>query len=233
MAIAAVVLGGTAITGGRGTIGGTLLGVAGIVILQNGLRLADLPAELAGILTGGLLLATIAAFRLRARRAAAPSLDPPRRAPSHTERSPSRCGTRSWPRSARWFSRQASSSPAATGGWCDRSKGCTTAWSAGPPLAVRVQRLRDARAAGDHHRHDAEGEGRSVLRELPAGRRGSGAPARGHADLGRSDGSRSRAAERSGGRLDHPRRRRDRGERREQGEHLDGAAEGAQAAGSR
>jgi rhamnose transport system substrate-binding protein len=61
MAIAAVVLGGTAITGGRGTIGGTLLGVAGIVILQNGLRLADLPAELAGILTGGLLLATIAA----------------------------------------------------------------------------------------------------------------------------------------------------------------------------
>ncbi len=67
MAIAAVVLGGTSITGGRGTIGGTLLGVAGIVILQNGLRLADLPAELAGILTGALLLATIAtsAFGLR------------------------------------------------------------------------------------------------------------------------------------------------------------------------
>jgi rhamnose transport system substrate-binding protein len=59
MAIAAVVLGGTAITGGRGTIGGTLLGVAGIVILQNGLRLADLPAELAGILIGALLLAAI------------------------------------------------------------------------------------------------------------------------------------------------------------------------------
>ena len=60
LAIAAVVLGGTAISGGRGTMGGTLLGVAGIVILQNGLRLADLPAELAGILTGALLLATIA-----------------------------------------------------------------------------------------------------------------------------------------------------------------------------
>jgi rhamnose transport system substrate-binding protein len=63
MAIAAVVLGGTAITGGRGTIAGTLVGVAGIVILQNGLRLADLPAELAGILTGSLLLATIAIAR--------------------------------------------------------------------------------------------------------------------------------------------------------------------------
>jgi rhamnose transport system substrate-binding protein len=63
MAIAAVVLGGTAITGGRGTVAGTLIGVAGVVILQNGLRLADLPAELAGILTGGLLLATIAIAR--------------------------------------------------------------------------------------------------------------------------------------------------------------------------
>jgi rhamnose transport system substrate-binding protein len=69
MAIAAVVLGGTAITGGRGTIAGTLVGVAGIVILQNGLRLADLPAELAGILTGGLLLATIAIASASTRRA--------------------------------------------------------------------------------------------------------------------------------------------------------------------
>ena len=71
MAIAAVVLGGTAITGGRGTIGGTLLGVAGIVVLQNGLRLADLPAELAGILTGALLLATIAASAAAPARSAA------------------------------------------------------------------------------------------------------------------------------------------------------------------
>jgi len=59
IAITAVVLGGTSIFGGRGTIWGTLLGLFAIVILQNGLRLAALPTELAGILTGALLVATI------------------------------------------------------------------------------------------------------------------------------------------------------------------------------
>lgn len=59
-AIAAVVLGGTSIFGGSGTILGTLLGLFSIVILQTGLRLSALPAELSGILTGLLLIATIA-----------------------------------------------------------------------------------------------------------------------------------------------------------------------------
>jgi rhamnose transport system permease protein len=58
-AITAVVLGGTSIFGGRGSVPGTLLGLFAIAVLQNGLRMADLPAELAGILTGLLLLATI------------------------------------------------------------------------------------------------------------------------------------------------------------------------------
>jgi rhamnose transport system substrate-binding protein len=66
-AITAVVLGGTSILGGSGTIGGTLLGLAGIVVLQNGLRLAALPAELAGIATGCLLIATLVIERLAAR----------------------------------------------------------------------------------------------------------------------------------------------------------------------
>ena len=63
-AIAAVVLGGASIFGGRGTVLGTVLGLFAIVILQNGLRLSGQPSELAGILTGVLLVATILIDRL-------------------------------------------------------------------------------------------------------------------------------------------------------------------------
>jgi rhamnose transport system substrate-binding protein len=59
MAVTAVVLGGTSIFGGRGTIGGTLLGLFAVAVLQNGLRLADLPSELAGILVGALLISAL------------------------------------------------------------------------------------------------------------------------------------------------------------------------------
>lgn len=67
VAITAVVLGGTSIFGGRGHVLGTLLGLFAIAILQNGLRLADLPAELAGILVGVLLLAALSAGPLLSR----------------------------------------------------------------------------------------------------------------------------------------------------------------------
>ncbi len=64
MAITAVVLGGASIFGGRGTVLGTVLGLFAIVILQNGLRLSGQPAELAGILTGVLLVLTILVDRV-------------------------------------------------------------------------------------------------------------------------------------------------------------------------
>jgi rhamnose transport system permease protein len=74
LAITAVVLGGTSIFGGRGSVVGTLLGLFAIAVLQNGLRLADLPAELAGILTGTLLLLAIGLDRRPgARRTRAPA----------------------------------------------------------------------------------------------------------------------------------------------------------------
>ncbi len=59
-AITAVVLGGTSIVGGRGTVAGTLLGLFAIAVLQNGMRLADQPAEAAGALTALLLILAIA-----------------------------------------------------------------------------------------------------------------------------------------------------------------------------
>ena len=64
LAITAVVLGGTDIMGGRGSIWGTLLGLCAIVVLQNGLRVSAFPAELAGILTSAILVATITVGRL-------------------------------------------------------------------------------------------------------------------------------------------------------------------------
>ena len=72
-AITAVVLGGTSVFGGRGTLWGTLFGLFSLSVLRNGLRLAALPSEFAGVLTGVLLLATIAidVYSRRARGAGA------------------------------------------------------------------------------------------------------------------------------------------------------------------
>ena len=59
-AITAVVLGGTSIFGGAGSIHGTLLGVAAIGVLSNGLVHIHQPREVAGMLTGFLLLLALA-----------------------------------------------------------------------------------------------------------------------------------------------------------------------------
>jgi rhamnose transport system permease protein len=55
-AITAVVLGGTSIFGGIGSVHGTLLGVAAIAVLNDGLIHARQPREVAGMLTGALLI---------------------------------------------------------------------------------------------------------------------------------------------------------------------------------
>jgi rhamnose transport system substrate-binding protein len=76
-AITAVVLGGTSVFGGRGRLWGTVLGLFAIAVLKNGLQLAALPTELAGVLTGALLIASIAvdAWWRRAGRVVAPDIE--------------------------------------------------------------------------------------------------------------------------------------------------------------
>jgi len=63
-AITAVVLGGTSIFGGSGSVQGTLLGVAAVAILTDGLSLAHQPREIGGMLTGVLLIVALTASAL-------------------------------------------------------------------------------------------------------------------------------------------------------------------------
>lgn len=64
LAITAVVLGGASIFGGVGSIHGTLLGVAILAVLNNGLSrvtgLMNIAGELSGVLTGALLIGALA-----------------------------------------------------------------------------------------------------------------------------------------------------------------------------
>lgn len=64
-AIGAVVLGGTSVFGGRGTLFGSLLGLMFLSVLQNGMHLMALPTEMYGVLVGGLLLLIVSTDRLR------------------------------------------------------------------------------------------------------------------------------------------------------------------------
>lgn len=64
LAITAAVLGGTSIFGGTGSVHGTLLGVAAIAVLNNGLVHARQPREVAGMLTGLLLIAALSLPRM-------------------------------------------------------------------------------------------------------------------------------------------------------------------------
>lgn len=58
-AIAAVVVGGTSITGGRGSVIGTLFGVLFIAVLQNGVVLTGVPPLWNGVLVGMFILLAV------------------------------------------------------------------------------------------------------------------------------------------------------------------------------
>ena len=57
--IAAVVLGGTSLNGGRGTIVGTVMGALTISVISNGLILAHIDAFFTQIVTGAIILSAI------------------------------------------------------------------------------------------------------------------------------------------------------------------------------
>jgi ribose transport system permease protein len=67
-AIAAVVIGGTSLSGGEGTILGTVIGAFIISTLTNGLRILSVPQEWQIVVTGGILILAVFADMLRRRR---------------------------------------------------------------------------------------------------------------------------------------------------------------------
>lgn len=67
--IAAVILGGTALGGGRGKILGTLLGVLTINALYNGLTMLGLMYYFIQIAQGAALIAVVAAYEIRSKKA--------------------------------------------------------------------------------------------------------------------------------------------------------------------
>jgi ribose transport system permease protein len=69
-AIAAVVIGGASLAGGRGSVAGTLIGVFIIVMVRNGLNLLGIAAAWQGTAIGAIIIAALLAERALARRAA-------------------------------------------------------------------------------------------------------------------------------------------------------------------
>jgi ribose transport system permease protein len=67
-AIAAAVIGGTSLSGGEGTILGTVIGAFVISILTNGLRILSVPQEWQTVVTGAIVVAAVYLDILRRRR---------------------------------------------------------------------------------------------------------------------------------------------------------------------
>lgn len=66
-AIAAVVIGGTSLSGGRGTVVGTLIGALIISVLANGLRILSVAQEWQTVVTGSIIILAVYADILRRR----------------------------------------------------------------------------------------------------------------------------------------------------------------------
>ncbi|WP_404406511.1 ABC transporter permease [Pelagibacterium halotolerans] len=72
-AIAAVVIGGTSLRGGQGTILGTVIGALIMAVLANGLRILSVAQEWQTVVTGSIIILAVYADMLRRQRAAAAS----------------------------------------------------------------------------------------------------------------------------------------------------------------
>ena len=68
-AIAAVVIGGTSLSGGRGTILGTIIGALIMSVLLNGLRILSVAQEWQTVVTGSIIIIAVYADMMRRRRA--------------------------------------------------------------------------------------------------------------------------------------------------------------------
>ena len=66
--LAAVVLGGASLQGGIGTVGGTVLGIVLLAILQNGLTLLGVSSYSFGFVTGVIILLSVSATAFAAKR---------------------------------------------------------------------------------------------------------------------------------------------------------------------
>ena len=69
-AIAAVVIGGTSLAGGKGSIMGTVIGALIIAVLNNGLQISSVPQEWQNVILGVVILLAVFADQLRTRREA-------------------------------------------------------------------------------------------------------------------------------------------------------------------